>query len=566
MQDTLNEQAVVRLLQGIVDSHPDTTAVECGVERLTYRQLWDAAEVVADQLRGIEGFQSACLVGLRFDRGIAGIAAQLGCWLAGAAYLPLDPALPEGRIASILRDAQPFAVLERASRQGSAKVRCYARSSPRLSTVRPAAYVIYTSGSTGAPKGVEVGHASLANLVEWHGAAYGIRPAVRVGALAGLGFDATVWETWAALAGGATLVLPTERVLVDSAAIAEFIEGSAITHCFLSTPLAEQLFTYPSPPASLAVLLTGGDRLRVYPPEAFPAAVFNHYGPTEATVVTTASGDLRIHRAEAAPVIGRPITGGQARLVDVDGAVVTEPGVPGELLIGGSILALGYRNDPELTARRFLPGDGDGRWYASGDICRWTPAGELEFVERRDAQVSIRGHRVELAEVEQEILAVPGVDLTAVVHVPDPDGGSLRAFYCGTAEARTIRSALTERLPTYMLPAALHRLDAMPLTPNGKIDRTSLLASRVESTLAAESAEPRTTEERIAEIWSELTGNLPGPRDSFFETGGHSLIAARAVSRTREQFGIKIGLQTIFSHPVLADFSAKVDEAVRRAH
>lgn len=195
--------------------------------------------------------------------------------------------------------------------------------------------------------------------------------------------------------------------------------------------------------------------------------------------------------------------------MDADGAEVTEPGVPGELLIGGDVLAFGYRGDPELTGRKFVADQDENRWYSSGDLCRWTADGELEFVERRDAQVSIRGHRVELAEVEQEILAVPGVDQTAVVHVPDHDGGSLRAFFCGEAEPGDIRAALTGRLPAYMLPSGLHRLVAMPLTPNGKIDRTALPDTPVAA--AAEPSALGATEARIAEIWSELTGNLPAP-------------------------------------------------------
>ncbi|MFF2750173.1 amino acid adenylation domain-containing protein [Kitasatospora sp. NPDC058048] len=569
MRGIVNEPTVVRMLGAIVDAHPDAVAVECGEQKLTYRQFWDAAAAVAGRIRQAEGHRSGCLVGLLFERGIEGIVAQLGSWLAGAAYLPLDPALPDGRVEAILHDARPVAVLAQEGLAGRVPAgvpvldSTGAAPAPAPVPPGPPAYVIYTSGSTGTPKGVEVGHAGLANLVSWHRETYGTRPGVRVAAFAGLGFDATVWEVWAALASGATLVLPTERLIVDSAVIAEFIERSAITHCFLSTPLAEQLFALPAPPVGLAVLLTGGDRLRVSPPAGFPAAVFNHYGPTEATVVTTASADLRRCPTEGAPVIGRPIAGAKVRLVDADGAEVAEPGVPGELLIGGDVLAFGYRGDPELTGRRFVADQDGNRWYSSGDLCRWTADGELEFVERRDAQVSIRGHRVEPAEVEQEILAVPGVDQAAVVHVPDQDGGSLRAFFCGEAEPGDIRAALTGRLPAYMLPAGLHRLVAMPLTPNGKIDRKAL-----PDTPAAAAAEPSTlgaTEARIAEIWSELTGNVPRSGDSFFEIGGHSLIAARAVSRTREQFGIKIGLQAIFNHPVLADFSAEVDEAVRSA-
>ncbi|MFG2863832.1 amino acid adenylation domain-containing protein [Streptomyces sioyaensis] len=571
MQGIVKERTAVQMLGEIAGAYPDAVAVECGGRKLTYRELWDEAASVAGRIRQAKGHRDGSLVGVLFDRGIDGVVAQLGTWLAGSAYLPLDPALPGGRLESILQNAWPAAVL--AQHGLAARVPA---GIPVLDgtghgadpvPVIPAelAYVIYTSGSTGTPKGVEVGHTGLANLMSWHRETYGTRPGVRVGAFAGLGFDATVWEVWAALTSGATLVLPNERMLVDIAAIAAFIEQNAITHCFLSTPLAEQLFALPAPPAGLAVLLTGGDRLRVGPPAGFPAAVFNHYGPTEATVVTTASGDLRRgSTGGGAPVIGRPITGVKARLVDAGGAEITEPGVPGELLIGGDVLALGYRDDPELTGRKFAAGKDGNRWYASGDICRWTAGGELEFVERRDAQVSIRGHRVELSEIEREMLAVPGIEQVAVVHVPDEDGGSLRAFHCGEAEPGGIRAALTGRLPAYMLPAVLRRLDAMPLTPNGKIDVKALLDIPAEAA-AAEPAPLGATEARIAEIWYELTGNRPRPEDSFFEIGGHSLIAARAVSRTRELFGVKIGLQAIFNTPVLADFSAKVDEAVRSA-
>ncbi|MEU1090223.1 non-ribosomal peptide synthetase [Streptomyces sp. NPDC005892] len=570
MQGTVKAWTAVGMLREIADAHPVAVAVECGGRKLTYRELWDEAVSVAGRIRQAEGHRDGSLVGVLFDRGIDGVVAQIGAWLAGSAYLPLDPALPGGRLESILQDARPAAVLVQRglAARVPAGIPVLDGTGPGAAPVPviPAepAYVIYTSGSTGTPKGVEVGHTGLANLMSWHRKTYGTRPGVRVGAFAGLGFDATVWEVWAALTSGATLVLPTERMLVDIAAIAAFIEQNAITHCFLSTPLAEQLFALPAPPAGLAVLLTGGDRLRVGPPAGFPAAVFNHYGPTEATVVTTASGDIRRGSTGGAPVIGRPITGAKVRLVDAGGAEITEPGVPGTLLIGGDVLALGYRGDPELTGRKFAADQDGNRWYDSGDICRWTAGGELEFVERRDAQVSIRGHRVELSEIEREMLAVPGVQQAAVVHVPDEDGGSLRAFHCGEVEPAGIRTALTDRLPAYMLPAVLSRLDAMPLTPNGKIDVKALLDVPA-GAAAAEHAPLGATEARIAEIWYELTGNRPRPEDSFFEIGGHSLIAARAVSRTRELFDVKIGLQVIFNNPCLAAFSAKVDEAVRSA-
>jgi amino acid adenylation domain-containing protein len=424
------------------------------------------------------------------------------------------------------------------------------------------AYVIYTSGSTGSPKGVQIGHAALVNLLTWHRGTYGTGPGIRVSAFAGLGFDASVWETWAALANGATLVLPAEPILGDITVISHFLQDHAIEQCFLSTPLAEQLLLAEQPPQSLRLLLTGGDRLRVHPAKDFPAAVHNHYGPTEATVVTTAGHDLRTHQTEGMPVIGQPIPGARVRLVDEGGGTIAEPGVAGELLIGGTVLASGYWNDLELTARKFVRDDAGDRWYASGDICRWTHANELEFVERRDAQLSVRGNRVEPAEVEQAILSVRTVRQAAVALLDDGAGGSLAAFYCGPVDERAVRSALAERLPSYMVPSRIQRLDTMPLTANDKIDRSALLDILEDFTQDASShLQPGSNEEAIAEVWADLTGRRPGPRDNFFEIGGHSLLAATMVSQIRDLFGVRVDLQSVFSHPILSEFAATVDAA-----
>ncbi|WP_159027807.1 non-ribosomal peptide synthetase [Streptomyces pactum] len=583
MQDIPEERTVVRLLRRIVDSDPEATAVECGKDELTYRRLWDEAGTAAARLQETPGFEPGCLLGVLYERGVPGVVAQLAAWRAGAAYLPLDPALPDGRIESVLHDARPFAVLARPDLRHRVP-----RTVPTPQDVLPGparepravgsalAYVIYTSGSTGTPKGVEVAHASLVNLLDWHRATYGTGPGTRVAAFAGLGFDASVWETWAALASGATLVLPAEPPGADVTAITGFLQDNAIEQCFLSTPLAEELIGSDSPPRSLRVLLTGGDRLRVWPSPSFPAAVHNHYGPTEATVVTTASRDLRGGGDPGrAPVIGTPITGARVRLVDRQGHDVTGPGATGELLIGGAVLAAGYRGDPALTEERFGaaalvsdagPAGGSPaaaeRWYASGDVCRWTDSGDLEFVERRDAQLSVRGIRVEPAEIEHTMLTLAEVSQSAVVLCDDGSGGSLVAFYCGGATVETVQEVLAARLPRYLVPSRVQRLDAMPLTPNGKIDRKSLLDAPSEPAQRPEAAfPPGSTEEAIAGIWTELTGIVPGARDNFFDVGGHSLLAARMIGKVRDRFGVKVGLQAVFDHPVLAELAAVVDAA-----
>ncbi|MER5950463.1 non-ribosomal peptide synthetase [Streptomyces sp. NPDC001904] len=576
------QSTVPQLIEEWAGHSPDAVAIVLGTatapsQSLTYRELWEAAGKVADRLTATDSFHPGALLATLFPRGIQGVVCQLGAWRAGAAYLPVDGALPEARRTAILSDARPFAVLSPGG-SGPADVSLVLwpdaashagqDGHPAMSDAE-VAYVIYTSGSTGTPKGIEVGHASLGNLVAWHQETYRTGPGVRVAAFAGLGFDASAWEVWSTLAGGATLVLPEGVATADIDMVCRFIDDHRVEQCFLSTPLAEQAFTMSSPPQSLRVLTTGGDRLRVRPPADFPAAVFNHYGPTEATVVTTASGDLREPAQHEAPVIGRAISGAEVRLVAEDGSIVTAPGTPGELHIGGDILAIGYLRDEAMNRKQFTQDPDGARWYASGDRCRWTTEGELEFLGRRDSQVSLRGHRVELIEIEQAALRVVGVDQAAMTVRPDQDGGELVGLYSGPAAVDAVRAELADVLPAYMVPATLLRLDSIPLNANGKINRAELLdLAQLPSApadrpveVAATMLDP--TQEKLTEIWSEVLGRAPEPNDNFFELGGHSLKAARVLNMTRKAFGIPLPLEVMFSSPVFADFTAQVEEQLR---
>ncbi|MGW7378003.1 non-ribosomal peptide synthetase [Streptomyces sp. NPDC054794] len=552
---------VPQLVRAVGAQFPQAVAVECGGEHLTYAELWRRAGSVAMALHGLPDFRPGNLVATLLRRGARNIVSQLGVWRAGGAYLPLDPALPDTRVRTILDDARPRAVivddgLGARLPEGTVTVDPDAAGLPEPPDAHgDLAYVIYTSGSTGTPKGVEVGHASLANLVAWHRDTYRTAPGVRVAALAGLGFDASAWEVWSALASGATLVLPSGLHSADVDAVRDFLDAEQVEQCFLSTPLAEQIVTLARPPRALRVLTTGGDRLRVSPPAGFPAAVYNHYGPTEATVVTTAGDDLRGAGADLPP-IGRPIMGAQVRLVQA-GRTVTEPDVEGELFIGGEILALGYRHDEVLTAKKF-PYEADGsRWYASGDICRWDRDGQLRFVGRQDGQVSLRGHRIELAEIEHVLLGRPGVDQAKAIVRADQDGGTLAAYYCGTAEEGEVRSALANTLPRHMLPAVLLRLDRMPLNNSGKIDARALESLEAD-TEDAPAAGADAVLETVTGIWADLLGHRPRPGDHFFEIGGHSLMAARVTGRVRERLGVQIALDALFDAPVLADYARRV--------
>ncbi|MCX5256834.1 non-ribosomal peptide synthetase [Streptomyces canus] len=575
MTDVLNCISVPGLLEENAYRMPDSVAVECGEQHLTYGELWHRAGSVAAAVTALPGFTPGDLVGVLLERGIPNVVAQLGIWRAGGAYLPLDPALPDGRVHRLLTDARARGVVSQLGLEfrvpaGVPVVRPVEgdegaeAAQPVAAGLR--AYVVYTSGSTGNPKGVEVGHRSLANLVRWHRDAYATGPGVRVAALAGLGFDASVWEVWATLASGATLVLPHRLLGADISAVRDFLDVARIEQCFLSTPLAELLFTLPVPAAFLRVLTTGGDRLRRHPPSDFPAAVFNHYGPTEATVVTTASGDLRA-LAHGSPPIGRPIAGAEVRLVDDTGAEVAL-GSTGELLIGGEILAIGYLHDVDLTRQKFVRAEDGSIWYRSGDFCRWGDDGQLEFVERRDTQVSLRGHRIELAEIEHVLLRVDGVDQAAVTVQQDDDGGVLAAFFCGGAAETDVRTALTRDLPRHMVPALLTKLPLLPFNTSGKIDRVALTAQQVprNGKKHAAGAEPDSvsadftpTMKAVAGIWEGLLSRRPGPSDDFFQIGGQSLMAARVTGRVRERFRIPIGLDVLFSFPVLVDYAREVD-------
>ncbi|MEU6237479.1 non-ribosomal peptide synthetase [Kitasatospora sp. NPDC047058] len=575
MIDMTAQSTVPQLVRERAAEAPDAVAVlavEAGAVsgQLTYHQLWYSAGKLADRLAGLPGHRPGALVATLFPRGAEAVVAQLAVWRAGGAYLPLDGTTPEARRTAILSDARPLALLSHdASAPGGVALTTPAGATAAADRLGPeAAYVVYTSGSTGTPKGIEVAHPSLANLVDWHARTYRTGPGVRVATFAGPAFDASVWETWATLANGATLVVPRGLAPGDVQGVRDALAAWEVEQCFLSTPLAERFLELADVPATLKVMTTGGDKLRIHPRPDFPAGVFNHYGPTEATVVTTASGDLRAAAERSTPVIGRPIQGAEVLVVAADGTPVTEPDTVGELLIGGRILATGYLRDQPLTDKLFGPRPDGGRWYSSGDLCRWTPDGSLEFVGRRDLQIAVRGHRVEATEIERAALRVDGVDQVAVVARDTADGTELVGFYAGAAGEAALRAELAGVLPGYMVPAELRRVDALPLNTSGKIDRAALGARAGEpaaapadgATGAATAADGDPVVARVSAIWAEVLGRVPAPGDNFFDIGGQSLKAARVLAATRKQFGIAMPFDVMFTSAVFSEFVARVTE------
>ncbi|MFC7518964.1 amino acid adenylation domain-containing protein, partial [Herbaspirillum sp. GCM10030257] len=566
-------------------AHPDALAVECGPQALSYGALNECANRIAHRLLAI-GAGPDTRVALCLERGIDLVVAMLAVLKAGAAYVPVDPASPPERLAFMLADCAPVAILSDASTD--AATRALAGTAAPVVTIDhrdaewldyPAqdpgrrtgllpnhlAYVIYTSGSTGKPKGVMVEHRNLVNLVSWHCDTFAVSAGQRSSSVAGLAFDAVAWEIWPVLCSGATLLLPP-GARNDLGAILDWWETTALDVSFLPTPVAELAFERCPDKAGLRTLLVGGDRLR-RPPPGQGYQVVNNYGPTEATVVATSG---LVDASAEVLHIGRPIANTRIYLLDRFGQSVPL-GAPGEIHIGGAGVARGYLNQPELSAERFVadpfskePG---ARMYRTGDLARYRPDGTLDFLGRNDFQVKIRGLRIELGEIEASLARHPG--LREVLVVPDAGGTeALLAYYLaadGVQEisAQALRAHLLAFLPDYMVPAAYIRLDAFPLTTNGKIDRAALPAPTDTTRVVRAHVAPEDgLEADVARIWADLLQvEQIGRDDHFFELGGHSLLVMKTVSRIRTELGLEVPMAELFARPTLSAFAAAVKEA-----
>ena len=561
-------QTVPRLVAGWVERTPGAPAITDETGTLTYAELWTRAGRVAAVLQA-NGTVGEDVVAVCLPRSVAGVAAQLGIWRVGAAYLPLDPVHPTERLATMVADAGTKIVVTDAAGAGrfpSSDVAIIERLGD--GEVRPLvvpsslAYVIYTSGSTGKPKGVEVEHGALLNLVHWHRRAFDVTAADRATLVAGVAFDAAVWETWPYLASGAHLhVVPTETALVPER-LRDWIVDTRATVCFAPTPLAERLLVWPWPKTTaLRWLLAGGDRLRRRPSAGLPFRLSNNYGPTEHAVVATSG--LVTATGSATPDLGRPIANTTVRLRDAGGALVP-PGAVGEIWIGGPSLARGYRGRSDLTAPVFVtdPDEPGRRFYRTGDLARWREDGTLEFRGRADQQVKIRGQRIELGEVEAALVALPGVTAAAVEVRPWQGESALVGYVVGPGNDVAWRAALRERLPAATVPILLVALDALPLTPNGKVDRRRLpVPSEIPAVGPGESEATGTeAEARIAAIWRDvLDRTRVGLTDNFFDLGGHSLLLVDVQNRLQKAWERPIPVVDLFAHPTVRSLAAHLD-------
>jgi amino acid adenylation domain-containing protein len=584
---------------------PLALAVKSGQEALSYGEVNERAEALADRLRSL-GAGPEVLVGLCLPRSAAMVVGALGILKSGGAYLPLDPADPILRLGFMLEDAgvdlivtdrslsaRPYAanrsvialddcgrvveIFARGRNTFGQEPGSGARGLPAASTngaSRSLAYVIYTSGSTGTPKGVEVIHESLVNLVQWHQGAFRVSAKDRASLLAKVGFDAGVWELWPYLAAGASLRVPEEEKLNNPLELQQWLLAEGITICFVPTPIAERLLSLRWPShTSLRVMLTGGDALHAHSPPGLPFLLVNNYGPTECTVVATSGPVPTGDPTRPLPPIGRPISNTQVYILD-DSLAPATAGKPGEIYIGGAGVARGYRNHPELTAERFVsaPFDGaSGRLFKTGDFGQSLPDGQIAFLGRRDEQIKIRGFRVEPNEIVAALDRHPGVAESVVVAREITTGDRhLVAYLVAAPGARPSRDALREflgtLLPVYMVPAVFVVLNSLPLTPNGKVDRAALPAPQRDNTLGEEAIRvPETELERlVAGILAPLLGlDQVDVEANFFSLGGHSLLGIQLISRLRACLGVELSLRAVFEAPSVAALSAEIERLLQ---
>ena len=569
-------------------ANPQAVAVVSGSEGLTYAEVDLRANQLAHYLRAI-GVGPEQVVGLHLERSPASVIGALAILKAGGAYLPLEPSLPAERLGYMLTDANVAVVLSRGAiaerlPKHTWSVLDWDRLHPLLpgypsdcpcSGVTPEtlAYVIYTSGSTGQPKGVEITHGGLRNLIAWHLRAFNVTPSDRASLQAVVGFDAAVWELWPYLAAGASVHIPEESIRSNPEALRAWLLTEKISITFLPTALAEQMLLLDWPAnGSVRVLLTGAETLHRRPSPKLPFALVNNYGPTESTVVAT-SGRVTSEDADGRiPSIGRAIDNTQIYILD-EGLQRVAEGEAGELYIGGAGVARGYRNNPGLTAEKFVRNPFGGRLdrlYRTGDRARFLPSGEIEFLGRLDEQIKIRGYRVEPNEIINALNAYPGVQASAVTVETDKAGEKRLLAYVVLAPGAKVnptglRQTLSRQLPDYMVPATLVQVEALPLTVNGKVDHSALPAPNAANALADEKfVAPRTlVEQRMAVILEPLLHvDRVSVKDNFFLLGGHSLLGTQLISKIGETFGVELSLLSLFDHPTLEEMSLEVEKLI----
>ena len=585
-------ELIQELFEQQVERTPHAVALTCAGATLSFAELNELANQIAWHLRA-QGVGADQAVGLCVGRSLEMVVGILGILKAGGAYVPLEPAHPVQRLAFMLADCAPRVVLTHASARAVLETvtrglhhqpmlldldtelwREQPNSNPPAESIglsgRHLAYVIYTSGSTGQPKGVMVEHRNV--ISHWHALEQLYRHPFdcrRIGVNAAFTFDVSVQQI-VQLLSGCTLFLIPEALRRDAGKLLDFIEryqieGIDCTPSQLRAWVAAGLLQRTA--SALRTVLVGGEsleaalwsRLR----ECQSITFYNVYGTTECTVDSTAA---HLRDASAASQIGRPLNNSGIYILDAERSSVAI-GVVGEIYIAGAGVARGYLNRPDLTAERFLPdpfsNDSQAFMYRSGDLGRWCADGSIEYLGRTDQQLKIRGHRVELGEIEARLRQHDAVcDVAVLAREDSAADRRLVAYWTASdpqlsCDPEALREHMAGYLPDYMVPAAFVRMPSFPLTPSGKLDRRALPAPQLEDHTARSYQAPQgEIEQTLASIWQELLNiERVGRFDNFFDLGGHSLLVILALERVRVRLGLALSLSSMFEHPTLASLS-----------
>ncbi|ALF53778.1 PscJ [Nostoc piscinale CENA21] len=580
------DKCIHELFEQQVAKTPDAVAVEFENQQLTYQQLNAKANQLADYLRSL-GVKPEVLVGICVERSLDMIIGLLAILKAGGAYIPLDPNYPSERIAYILEDTQAPVLLTQSSLlagmpQHQAKVICLDTDWHNISqhsqenlvsevTTENLAYVIYTSGSTGKPKGVQIPHLALSNFLYSMQQAPGLTADDTLLAVTTYSFDIAALELFLPMIVGARLVIASQEIISYGVQLAAKIAECQAT-VMQATPATWQLL--------LAAGWGGNHQLKILcGGEALPGqlanqllercrCLWNMYGPTETTIWSAA---CQVKTVDNTVPISSPIANTQLYILDQNHQLMPV-GVAGELCIGGLGLARGYFQRPDLTAEKFIPNpfsETAARLYKTGDLARYLPNGDIEYLGRIDHQVKIRGFRIELGEIAAVISQHPTVRETVVtVHGSAADTQRIVAYivpHTGqTFTSAELRDLLAAKLPSYMMPAAFVTLEALPLTPNGKVDRKALKPPELTPGSVSSLTPVTPIENLLAGIWAEILGiEKVGIDQNFFELGGHSLIATRVISQIRQVFQIELPLRYLFEKPTIAGLAKEIEKAIQ---
>ncbi|WP_426481179.1 amino acid adenylation domain-containing protein [Chryseobacterium sp. R2ACT005] len=578
--DYHHEETLESLFRKQALLHPDKTAVVYQDQEITYRDLDEKSNQIANLLLSY-GIKEGKYVPVWLDRSLEWVAAVLGVIKTGAAYVPIDPAYPAKRVEFILSDTATDIIITNQNLENllseTERTKVFDLSSMENLNHLPSeypeiiihqnslAYTIYTSGSTGKPKGVMVSHQAIQHLVTWHNHHFHVDHSSKLTLVAGLAFDISVWETWSALTSGATLFIAVNEDRTDTHALVDYYRRNQITHGFVPSVLAPGVVNYSRNynDLKLKYLFTGGEKLKPVLTTELSYELIDYYGPTECTVFATFKKVKDIN-GKYVSSIGKPIANAKAYILG-ENRELLPIGAVGELCIGGNILADGYLNNKELTDSKFIPNpfNEKEKLYRTGDLAKWKPDGDIEFLGRIDNQVKIRGFRVELGEIERTLVQQKDIR-EAVVISKDTEGSTkyLIAFIVlkpdAAKDVSSVRNTLKEELPGYMIPAQIIFIDKIPLTANGKTDTQALkdLADKEAKELISFEPPTNETERIIVDIWSSaLERPVINITDNFFDIGGNSLLVATVAVALQRKLDIKVYLRDIYQFPVLQELS-----------